>query len=118
MKKLLVLVLLSCMVSAYSLDEARESFLNATLDVKQAEREGLPYESLEDTLQLMDERLNGRDADELFKLAVLLNSSDDGSGLAKVYFDQIEEAKRTNGSPGQNFTFVVEKAGWISERKS
>ena len=118
MRYVVIFALVALFVAGATLEDAKDAFLNATLDVEQARQEGLPHESLVDALVMMEESLSGKDPQRLRETALALNESDEARPLADRYFKLIDEAKRTGLKPGQNFTFVVETAQWIAERKA
>lgn len=117
MRYVLFFVVLAGVAAGATLEEAKDALLNATLDVEQARQEGLPHESLVDALSMMGDSLSGKDVQRLRETALALNESDEARPLAQRYFEMIEESRRTGLKPGQNFTFVVETARWIEERK-
>ncbi|MBI4146836.1 hypothetical protein HY489_05875 [Candidatus Woesearchaeota archaeon] len=117
MKWLLLLIVLSSLACAVSVEQAKEVFLNATVDVAQVKKAGLPYASLEDTLLRMNDSLVGRDEFALLQTAVHLNESVEGKPLAEEYFRMIAQARSAGLRPGQNLTRVVELGRWIAEKK-
>ncbi|RJQ21347.1 hypothetical protein C4580_02280 [Candidatus Woesearchaeota archaeon] len=99
-------------------ERAREAYLNATLDVEQLRSEGLPYQSLEDRLFVMNESLVGRDEAKLLQTATLLNQSLDGRAKAQEYFRMINLARQQGLKPGQDFRLVIREAEAIRLEKN
>ena len=115
--RLAFLVLLAMNVQGAVYADAKDAYFNASLDVEQLKGAGLPYESLEDALLQMDGALKGKDPVLLFQTALSLNETDEGRPLAERYFALLDEASRSGLRPGQNFSFVIERAQWIANKK-
>ena len=119
MKWLVVLLLVAPFVCAATLQEAKDAYFNSTLEVQHLSELGYPTQSLEDALTEMHDSLAGVNISRLVARADVLNQSNETekTALAQQLYQLIDASLRTGVPPGVNYTFVVEKAAWISSMR-
>ena len=117
MKYVVVTILIAALVFAATPDDAKDAYLNATVNVEQVKRAGLPYQSLEDLLNEMEIALKGKNAGKLLETALILNQTEEGKERAQLYFAELDVARLQGLQPGQNFSFVVKNAQAIADKR-
>lgn len=119
MKLALILLLLIPFATAYTFEEAQDAYMNATLEIEQLKSLGFSTLSLEDQLPLMKENLEGVPKEQIEARIEILNISGEKEKEeeAERLKKELRDAESEGRNPEVNYTFVIERAQWIHERK-
>lgn len=116
---IIVIIILLPLATAATLEEAQDAYLNATLEVEQLKSLGFSTQALDDQLAIMQEKLEGIPADQIETRIAIFNASGEQEKKleAERLIKELKKAEQEGRNPGVNYTFVIEKATWIHDRK-
>ena len=119
MRKLLMLLFILPVVFAVTYQDADDAYLNASLDIQQLKLKDMPVASLEDALEVMEEKLHGDNMSLLLEKVSILNASNESDKMVLAsQLSGLIQASLSAGLPvGANYSFVVERAVWVRSMK-